>query len=112
MDTNEHNIDNFAEIRARVNEIECELFAPEAYTQCNVILPDGPELDRARSLRFEALGRERAELLGRLPPTGMRAGRIVFAKTLGTINLNDWPDIEPETDSATGPIDEWAWCDP
>ena len=97
------------QIRARINEIECELFAPENYTQTNVTSPNGAELDREHELRFQALGRERAELLAKLPLTGMASGqRIVFSKVLG--DLRDWPEMAPESAGDAGPVDEWAWA--
>lgn len=99
---------SLAEIRARIIEIETELFAPEGYTQSNITSPNAAELDRAHVLRFEALGRERQELMAKLPPTGEASGqRIVFAKVLG--DIRDWPAMAPEADDDSyDPSDPYA----
>jgi hypothetical protein len=86
---------SLAEIRARIVEIECELFAHSALS--NITSPNSAELNRAHAIRFEALGRERSDLMGRLPLTGMASGeRIVIAKVLG--DICNWPQPEPEPD--------------
>ncbi|MGO8977209.1 MAG: hypothetical protein ACLP0B_09850 [Steroidobacteraceae bacterium] len=105
MDTDEHT-DSLAAIRARIIEIERELFAPDNYTRSNVTSPNCAELDRVRAIHFAVLGRERSELLAKLPPTGMASGeRIVFSKVLG--DIRDWP--EPEAiDDGYDPSDPYA----
>jgi len=95
------------EIRARINEIDSELFA-ESNFQCDHILSaDADSLNREREKRFAALGRERSELAAKLPPTGMASGqRVVIAKVLG--DVRDWPEPKPEGD-VEGPEDIWGW---
>jgi hypothetical protein len=101
---------DLAAIRVRINEIEAELFAESNYTNSSILSADAARLERERNERFAALGSERVQLLGKLPPTGMAGGhRLVFAQILGGLIPSDWPDVEPET--VAGPIDEWDWSE-
>lgn len=100
------------EIRERINVIETELFAESNYTSTCILSPDAARLSRDRNERLAALSRERAELYGKLPPTGMAAGhRVVIANVLGEINLSDWPMTEPADVRANHPVDLWDWSE-
>jgi hypothetical protein len=98
---------SLAAIGARIIEIEAELFAPGGYTHSNITSPDGAQLDGAKARRFELLGRERTELLAKLPPIGMASGeRVIFARMLG--DLRDWPPmVESEADDGYDPSDPY-----
>lgn len=99
--------EGLAAIRARLIEIESELFAPESYTRSNVASPNCDELNRAHEQRIVALGRERVDLLSKLPSTGEASGqRIIFAKVLG--DGCDWPQPEPEVYVVR---DAWDWSE-
>jgi hypothetical protein len=93
-----------AEIRARVNQIECELFAPENFTRSYITAANCDQLNREHELRFQALGRERALLLGKLPPTGRQS--LVINRALG--DIHNWPEPEPEVHVVR---DEWDWSE-
>jgi hypothetical protein len=99
--------ESIAAIRARLIEIEAELFAPGSYTRSNVASPNCDELNRLHEQRIGALGRERVDLLSKLPPTGEASGqRIIFAKVLG--DIADWPPPEPEVHVVR---DAWDWSE-
>ena len=84
------------EIRARLVEIENELFGPDAYVNSNILGRPDPPAQLAREERREALRRERESLSAQLPPTGEASGqRLVMGRFLGTVILRETQFEEP-----------------
>jgi hypothetical protein len=85
--------------RARLVEIENELFSPAAYTPNDILRRPDPQARVAHEQRFEALRKERESLLASLPKTGEAAGHLVLARgLLGSTIVREVPPDEPRDD--------------
>jgi hypothetical protein len=98
------------EIRARIAEIEPELFGPDAYLSTSILRPLDPAAQLAREERREALRREREGLLAQLPVTGERAGHMVIGCTLGTVIVRESePEYRADPRDAHGDDPMWRY---
>jgi hypothetical protein len=97
------------DIRARLIEIENELFSPAAYMPNDILRCPDPQARLAHEQRFEALRREREDLLKQLPPTGEAAGlHLVLGRTLGTTIVRESVQ-EPWSDPRDAHDDDPQW---
>ncbi len=90
-----------AATRARIAEIDRELFAPAAYHSANILSRSAARLNAVHEKRFETLRREREELLSTLPKEGIASGqRIVLSgHLLGATCVRDsLPEYPPDDD--------------
>ena len=101
--------DRIAAIRARLAEVENELFSRNAYAPSGILSRFNSQAQLAREQHFAALRTERAELLSRLPVTGERAGHLVMTNHLfrsGNLVVRE-SEPEPPRDDGYDPSDPY-----
>ena len=100
------------EIRARLAEIENELFARSAYASAAILSRPDPKALLAREQHFDSLRRERQSLHAQLPVTGERAGHLVMVGHFlrGTVIAREVPPEDPPDDGfdCTNPHQRFA----
>jgi hypothetical protein len=105
--------ERIAAVRARLGEIERELFNPANFTSSSILSPNAGQINAAHEKYFAVLRRERSELLAELPKTGEASGQhMVMAQGLrGTVIVRaSEPEYRFERGDEHGDDPHWRFA--